>query len=197
MNNPTVFTIATSILDKEKSINIADSCIKFASGKIFLTNKAVLLQLELFKNISNDLSNFPKINELDIVLEINEGKNFVNEITFIFFYERLKKIYFARSPINYDLQINHYQEQLNYIYLIDYLTNPVERNELFFLDIVWHELFWVNLLSIQFPNISTFFNRNDLMLGYCKSIKVIESETNISEQQEDDIKNYFGYYFKY
>ena len=187
-----VFDLSRTILEKEKNMNINDSCIKFASGEIILTNKLVLSQLELFRNILSDLQILPKINEIDLILEISEEKNFVNKITFIFFYERLKQMHLSLSNVDANYKLKHYQDQVNYILLLDYLTNPKERSSYFFLDIEWHDLFWISLLSTKFPNLHTFFEFTQRKNAYITCISIFRTIALISETEEDNVWNYFG-----
>ena len=196
MDNLNVFNRSIAIMEKARNMNINDSCIKFANGEVFLTNKLVLSQLELFKNIFTDLPTLSKINGRDIVLEIDEGRNFINEITFDFFYERLKRMYFPYLDIN-KKKLKQYQEQRQYILLLDYLTNPGERQEVLYYGIVWHDLFWVSLLSIKFPNICTFFDRSKRTNGYIRCSAVLNCVptsnylSKLDDKEDKEVYDYF------
>ena len=188
-----IFDLSRTILEKEKNMNINDSCIKFANGEIFMTNKLVLAQLEIFKNILTDFEILPKINEIDKILEIDEGKNFVNKKIFMFFYERLKKMYLLCSKIDLNNKLEQYQEQVNYILLLDYLTNPEERPPVLFQDIDWHDLFWISLLSTKFQNIHTYFDWDKRKNAYVKCLSILRTHALISEKEEDVVWDYFGW----
>lgn len=180
--------LATIIWKNALKINEYDSCIHFANGEIFLTNKLILSQISFFKNIINDPAiTLPKKEGIDVVLYVDEEHNYINEMTFSFFYERLKEMNLSHGL---KLTLTEYLDQLNYILLLDYLTDPLERPNIFFENIKWNNMLWIGLLSINFQNLNMFFNESERYNGLQECIQILNY--NLSDEMDRDVKKYFG-----
>jgi hypothetical protein len=182
------------ICSKEKVLNItiklwnnlnllenpSNATIKFSNGKQMKVHLEVLQQLKFFRTILYDCG---KIRVFEMTNE------YVNEITFDYLYAKLVKKFCLRHDIKF---IDKAQDQLNYMRMLDYLTDPDERNGL--LDgIFFKEIFWIGLVSIQLQNIETFFTRIQLKNGYDICLSSLKNRPDgISKEEITYLKQYFN-----
>lgn len=166
MDKLRIFDLVSVYMDKEVDLKKSpDACILFSNGQYFFVHICVLKQLQFFNNILLDLSNcsFCKHNDLPIILEC-DASQYINQTSFSFLYNHLRNRYidcigFINSPLV------EYNDQIDYVKTIDYLTDPNERIGLLS-GIEWTEMFWIKLVALKFENLHTFFDNNTLRNGY-------------------------------
>ena len=192
MEKQNVFDIASMFFNKKSSLEEPhDACILFSNGEYFFVHTCVLKQLQFFNNILLDLPNcsFCKHNDLPIMLECNTALQCINQTSFSFLYNHLRNRYlgcigFINSPLV------EYNDQINYIKTIDYLTDPNERDNLLS-DIKWTEAFWINIVVLKYPNLHTFFDRYTLDKGCQVCIEKL-AISNSSPEFIEQLRSFFG-----
>ena len=86
-----------------------------------------------------------------------------NKKVFSFLYEKLKQQFLKTIKIS--LTLDDPIDQLEYVKLLDYLTDPNERPVLL-KDIEFSGMFWVGMVTNQIGNVETFFNDHELDKGF-------------------------------
>ena len=186
MDSQDIFNFAKRAWDKLAYINgKTDFTIKFADNDIFLTHAEILKELRYFKTIISDT----ECEYLDFNIE--GTKSFTKKI-FTFLYERLVKKF---SVTGYDclLRLDNPVDQLDYIKMLDYLTDPLERYELTY-GIEFSSMFWVGMVVNNIANVKTFFNDSALVAGFEKFLSRIKLDyCNLKHRKEIlSIALYFG-----
>ena len=157
MDKLTPQEFAKQIWQKQVYLNgKPDFQIKFSDGEIFYAQTEILKQLAYFKDAFNDT----KCTSLDFGTE--PTTSFTKKV-FSFLYDKLKQ-QFLRS-FNTSLTLDDPIDQLEYIKLLDYLTDPNERPVLL-KDIEFSGMFWVGMVTNQIGNVETFFNDHELDKGF-------------------------------
>ena len=159
---------------------------------LYFFSTCVIKQLQFFNNILLDVSNssFCKHNDVPIILECDTSLRYINKKSFTFLYNGLRNRYlgcagffFGNSPLIY------YDDQIDYLNTIDYLTDPDERNDLL-LDIQWCKAFWIKLVALKYPNLPTFFDTDTLKKGYyiCKYTLPLSG----NPEWDGQLRSFFG-----
>lgn len=189
MDTINISNIAASFLKKRETFNVSDCCVKFVDDEIYPTNKNILSQLEIFRNILQDNPDLPKKDGKDIVFIVDEWQKYINVTSFSFFYERLRTMYLPYLKIQ--KKMDYYMDQLDYIMLIDYFTNPGERKDLL-QGIDWDKLFWIGLISKNFMYLDTFFDTVTLSRGYTQCLAFFSTcENKLTRQIINELCIYF------
>ena len=174
MDNPTIFNRATEAWTRYKELlTPADVGVRFSNGKILLFQRIVLRQIKFFSELFDSGLELPIIDGTPIVLDIDESKNYINETVFLFFCDKLKEqlyddifdAFIINTPIPSKTELDTPIDQLNYIKLLDYLTDPNERENLTE-NIKWCDLFWMGILEEKISNLKTFFDVAILLDAY-------------------------------
>ena len=164
-----------------------DFTIKFANSDIFLAHTDILKELQYFKTIISDT----KCEHLDF--NIGGTKTFTKRV-FTFLYERLVREF--SKPTRYDClsSLDNAVEQMEYIKMLDYLTDPVERPGLTRY-IIFEKMFWVGMVVNNVANVKTFFDDYQLCQGFesfLDRIYLNHSDLENNKQELFSIALYFG-----
>lgn len=175
-----------------------DICIKINDGTIFYAQKIVLQQLKFFESIFEDQyeMEYTYNSDREAIAIIPIQNDYLDNYVFYLLYARLKNNLLSDKkkeniPILYDSL-----EQIKYINLIDYLTDPCERNGLLS-SIEWTDVFWVMLITRKFQNLDTFFNKGELSNGYELSAAFLNSRIKLTKNQFSELGVFFGIDYTY
>lgn len=197
MDNPTIFKCATEAWTKYKElITPGDIGVRFSNGKMLRFHSFVLKQIKFFAELFNSGLELPIIDGIPIVLDLDSSRDYISINIFLFFYYRLEEQYSdtvfdafnIRGYIGIDAKLDSPIDQLNYIKLLDYLTDPDERENLTN-SIYWYDLFWMGILGEKNSNLKTFFDIKTLVDAYNVCCRLVPE---ITEDDKNEIKNFFG-----
>lgn len=189
MSNATIFDFALNIWDEQISYDAYDVQIKIGDNeKIFYAKKVVLKQLNFFENIFDNSCELEYTPNGETIVNIPILNNYFDTNTFSFLYVRLKNNYFFDKeiiPI-----IDDFRQQIKYITMIYYLTNPNERNELLN-NIKWSDMFWIGLVVNKFQKLDTFFTKKDLTHGYNRCVVCLSRKKSLTDDELSELEIFF------
>lgn len=142
-----------------------------------------MIQLKFFANIFND-SELEKY-ECKPIINILAVADCFDTNTFSFLYNRLQNNLLIETS-----KLTDPVEQIKYINIIDYLTDPDERAQLLS-NIEWSNIFWVKLFVNNFNNLDKFFNKKELYHGYKSSLLYMNSINKVTDKQICELGNFF------
>ena len=196
MDNPTIFKRATEAWTKYKELMTpGDVGVRFSNGNILCFHRVIFKQIKFFSELFNSGLELPVIDGIPIALDLDSSREYISVNIFLFFYSKLEEQYsdavfdafniggYIRTDANLDAPI----DQLNYIKLLDYLTDPDERKNLTN-NIYWWDLFWMGILEEKISNLKTFFDVKTLVDAYDVCCELVPGAT---EDEKNEVKNFF------
>ena len=183
--NLTIFDMALDFMTEKSQAYQHDMTIQFPNLDIIYVSLPVIQQLDFFIFVSSsDIDKTVDSDGKQVFCFVQNELYFPTLKFFSFFYNRLIQTFIKKIPSKTTTEEEKdvfdmccWNDQLEYIKLLDYLTDPKERFDFGLLtNIKWSDNLWIHFLTNKFDKIEYFFTLQQRTDGCRICVKLLKNK---------------------